>query len=275
MLFYNSRFDVSSIKREWRRQEAAGGRRPAGANLKVLVRLPDVCYILKSLPVTEKKNRLVTVEPLEADSFHGDVSMGLLSRSASFVRYAAEGDLPENFWEFAATRIKRQSFRDIDDSFEERSVGWVSVSNMFDSDFAYASYAAGDYVVLALRIDERKVSSKVLNKFCMKEEERVRKMKQVPKLNRAHRMEIKENVALSLMKKALPVPAVYDMCWNLAEGTVLFFSTNQKAQEAFEEFFRETFGLPLILQVPYLAAEHLLKPEAREALADLQPAIFV
>lgn len=201
--------------------------------------------------------------------------MGLLSRSASFVRYAVEGEVPENLWEVAAERIARHAFRDIDESFEERSVGWVSVSNMFDSTFAYASYAAGDYLVLAMRIDERKVSSKVLNKFCMKEEERVKKMKQVPRLNRALRMEIKENVTLSLMKKALPVPAVYDMCWNLAEGTVLFFSTNQKAQEVFEEFFREAFGLGLMLQVPYLVAEHLLPVEARPALAEVAPVIFV
>ena len=201
--------------------------------------------------------------------------MGLLSRSTSFVRYAVEGDLPENFWEFAAERIAGHSFRDIDESFEERSVGWVSVLNMFDSEFAYASYAAGDHVVLSLRIDERKVAPKVLNKFCLKEEERLKKERQIPKLNRSQRMEIKESVKLMLLKKALPVPAVYDLCWNLADGTLLFFSTNQKAQEILEEFFKDTFGLNIILQVPYLTAEHLLDAEGREALADLDPAIFV
>jgi len=201
--------------------------------------------------------------------------MGLLSRSASFVRYAVEGELPENFWDFAAERIARHSFRDIDDSFEERSVGWVSVLNMFDSEFSYASYAAGDYIVLSMRIDERKVSPKVLNKFCLKEEERIKKERQIPKLSRSQRLEIKENVKLMLLKKALPSPAVYDLCWNLAEGTLLFFSTSQKAQEVLEEFFKDTFGLNIILQVPYLTAEHLLDAEGREALADLEPAIFV
>ncbi|MEW6501594.1 MAG: DNA recombination-dependent growth factor C, partial [Thermodesulfobacteriota bacterium] len=115
----------------------------------------------------------------------------------------------------------------------------------------------------------------VLAKFCQKEEERIKKTKQIPRLSRAQRMEIKENVTLSLMKKALPVPAVYDMCWNLAENTVLFFSTNQKAQEVFEEFFREVFGLGLMLQVPYLVADHLLPAEQRPALAELEPVIFV
>ena len=201
--------------------------------------------------------------------------MGLLSGSANFVRYKVEGDLPADFWSYAAERIANFSFRDIDDSFEERSVGWVSVHNMFDSEFAYASYAVGDYVVLSLRIDERKVASAVLKKFCLKEEERQKKERQVPRLNRAHRMEIKESVKLMLTKKAVPVPAVYDLCWNLAEGTLLFFTTNKKAQEGLEDFFKETFGLHIILQVPYLVAAHLLDAERGEALSEITPDIFL
>lgn len=201
--------------------------------------------------------------------------MGLLSRSASFVRYAVEGDLPENFWDFARERIAHFSFKDIDDSYEERSVGWVSTLNMFDSEFSHASYAAGDNIVLSLRIDERKVSPKVLKKFCQKEEERLKKARQIPRLNRAQQLEIKENVKLMLMKKAVPVPTVYDLCWNLAEGTLLFFATSQAAQEVLEEFFKETFGLSILLQVPFLIAEHMLSPEEQEALADISPEIFV
>ncbi len=200
--------------------------------------------------------------------------MGLLSNSATFVRYAVEGDLPANFWDFAAERIKRNSFRDIDDTFEEYSIGWVSVVNMFDSDFAYASYAAGDYIALSLRIDERKVSASILKKFCLKEEERIKKERQIPKLGRGQRLEIKENMQLMLMKKAVPMPAVYDLSWNLADNTVLFFSTNSKAQSALEDFFKETFGLYLVLQVPYLTATHLAT-EAEDQLAQLSSSIFI
>ena len=63
-------------------------------------------------------------------------------------------------------------------------------------------------IVLSMRIDERKVPSAVLKKFCMKEEERARKEKQVPKLSRGHRLDIKESVKLMLTKKAVPIPAV-------------------------------------------------------------------
>lgn len=201
--------------------------------------------------------------------------MGLLSASATFVRYAVEGELPQNFLDFAAERIAQHAFRDIDDNYEERSVGWVSVLNMFDSAFEYASFIAGDKIVLTMRIDERKVSPKVLKKFCLKEEERIKKERQIPKLSRSQKLEIKENMQLMLLKKAVPVPATYDLCWNLSNGTVLFFSTNLKAQTELEDFFKKTFDLSLVLQIPYLTAEHLLEPEDHDALARLTPDIFV
>lgn len=201
--------------------------------------------------------------------------MGLLSGSAGFVRYSLEGDLPENFWDFAAERVARFSFRDIDDTFDEYSVGWVSPLNMFDSEFTYASHAVGDYIILTMRIDERKISPSILNKFVMKEEEQIKKERQVPRLSRAHRLEIKENVRLQLVKRAVPAPAVYDLCWNLADNVLLFFSTNKKAQAAFEDFFKDCFEVTPILQVPYVAAGHLLDNKEQDALAGLTSAIFV
>ena len=98
--------------------------------------------------------------------------MGFISGSASFVRFGVEGELPENIWDFIAERVAAFSFQDIDDTYDEFSIGWVSVLNMFDSEFEYGSYANGDYVTLTLRIDERKVSQAIVKKFCAKEEER-------------------------------------------------------------------------------------------------------
>jgi len=201
--------------------------------------------------------------------------MGLLSRAATFVRYAVEGQLPENFREFAADRIAQFAFQDIDDTFDEYSIGWVSVDNMFDSSFAYASYAVGDYIVLSLRIDERKVSKTLLQKFSLKEEERIKKEKQIPRLNRSERIRIKEDIRLQLVKKSLPIPSVYDLCWNLADNTVLFFSTSSKAQAVLEDFFKDCFGLTIMLQVPYLAAAHLLDSFQQVKLQELHPQIFV
>lgn len=201
--------------------------------------------------------------------------MGFLTGSASFVRFSVEGDLPENFWDFAAERIAAFSFKDIDDTYDEFSVGWVSVQNMFDSDFKFASYASGDYVTLSLRFDERKVTPAILKKFCRKEEERIKKEKQIPRISRAAKIEIRERIQNELMKKAAPVPAVYDLCWNLSESTLLFFSTSKKALALLEDLFKETFGLLIVQQIPYYMAEHLLDEDDCRRLEAIGPDIFV
>jgi hypothetical protein len=201
--------------------------------------------------------------------------MGMLSRTSTFVRYSVEGQLPDNFWDFAAERISQFSFQDIDDTFDEYSIGWVAVDNMFDSGFAHASYAVGDQVVLSLRIDERKVSKTLLKKFSLKEEERLKKERQIPRLSRSQCVQIKEDIRLQLAKKALPMPSVYELSWNLANNTILFFSISTKAQSTLEDFFKECFGLTIILQVPYLAAANLLDNSEQERLKEVHPEILV
>ncbi len=146
---------------------------------------------------------------------------------------------------------------------------------MFDADFQYASYMNGDYITLALRIDERKVSPAIVNKFVQKEEERIKAEKQIPKISRSQHIEIKERITTELTRKAVPVPSVYELCWNLAESTIIFFSTNKKAQAVIEDFFKESFGLLLKQQVPFVVAEGLLDTEEFDRLARMTPEIFV
>ncbi len=202
--------------------------------------------------------------------------MGLLSGSASFVRFVVEGEMPDHFWDFVADRVAANSFQDIDDSLDEYSIGWVSVANMFDAEFAYSSYAAGDYVVLTMRVDERKVSPAVLKKCVMKEEERIRQEKQLPRLSRAVRLEIKERVRAELVRKSVPVPATYDLCWNLSDNTLLFFSTSKKAMALLEELFSDTFDMTLVPQIPWFSAIRVLDGEdAEQRLEELRPAILI
>ncbi len=201
--------------------------------------------------------------------------MGFVSGSASFVRFGVEGELPSNTLEFVADRIASFSFRDIDDSMDEYSIGWVSVVNMFDAGFRYASFMNGDYVTITLRIDERKVSPAILKKFVQKEEERIKIEKQIPQVSRTLKAEIKERVQTELIRKAIPIPSVFDVCWNLSESTVLFFSTNKKIHAVLEDFFKECFGMLLVQQIPYVTAEHLLNDEQAERLGVVNPEIFV
>lgn len=201
--------------------------------------------------------------------------MGFLKGSASFVRFSVAGELPENSLDFIAQRVIAFSFKDIDDTYDEYSIGWVSVLNMFDSQFAYASYVAGDYITLTLRIDERKVSPAILKKIVQKEEERVRREQQVPKLSRSMKVQIKERVRTELMRKAIPIPSTYELCWSLTDSTLYFFSTNKKVHAILEDFFKESFGLLIRQQIPYTTAEHLLDEDMLDKLERLSPEIFV
>ena len=201
--------------------------------------------------------------------------MGLLTGSASLTRFSVVGELPESFWDFAAQRVSAMSFKDIDDTMDEYSIGWVSVADMFDASFAYSSYAAGDYIALTMRVDERKVTPSVLKKYVMKEEERFKREKQIQRLNRAARLEIKERIRAELIRKSPPVPSTYDLCWNLADNTLLFFSTSKKAMALLEDLFKETFNLSLILQIPWLTGLRMAEGEALARYEDPRPAILL
>jgi hypothetical protein len=201
--------------------------------------------------------------------------MGLLTGSASLTRFSVVGELPESFWDFAAQRVSAMSFKDIDDTMDEYSIGWVSVADMFDASFAYSSYAAGDYIALTMRVDERKVTPSVLKKYVMKEEERFKREKQIQRLNRAARLEIKERIRAELIRKSPPVPSTYDLCWNLADNTLLFFSTSKKAMALLEDLFKETFNLSLILQIPWLTGLRMAEGEALARYEDMRPAILL
>lgn len=190
-------------------------------------------------------------------------------------RFSVVGEVPDSFWDFAAQRVAAMSFKDIDDTMDEYSIGWVSVADMFDAGFAYSSYAAGDYIALTMRVDERKVTPSVLKKYVTKEEERIKREKQIPRLNRAARLEIKERVRSELIHKSLPVPSTYDLCWNLADNTLLFFSTSKKAMALLEDLFKETFNLSLILQIPWLAGLRMAEGEALEKYEEMRPAILL
>ncbi|THB74243.1 MAG: DNA recombination-dependent growth factor C [Desulfobulbaceae bacterium] len=201
--------------------------------------------------------------------------MGLLSGTASIVRFGVEGELPSDPLAFIDQRVAAYSFGDIDENLDEYSIGWVSVANMFDNEFRYASYLNGDFIALSMRIDERKVSPAILKKFVQKEEERIKREKQIPSIGRAMRADIKERVRAELTRKSIPVPSIFDVSWNLSEQSVMFFSTNKKIHAVLEDFFKDCFGLLLVQQIPFVTAQSFLDDESNERLSSISPSLFV
>jgi len=193
--------------------------------------------------------------------------MSLLKGAVSFVEFEVAGSLPESPLGFIGDRIRAMGFRDIDDTFDEYSIGWVSILNMFDHGSNNYHPIVGDYVVASMRIDQRSVPGAVLKKFVQKEEQRIKTEKQIPKISRTQRVEIKERIRTEFVRKAKPAPLVVDMAWNLPTGHVFLFSTNKSAQSVFEDLFKETFGFQ-VQRKEYPTADEFLTWLWRESMTE-------
>jgi len=168
--------------------------------------------------------------------------MTLLKGSTSFVEFSVPtGKLPEvDVHHFIRERVPAFAFRDIEDTFDDYSIGWVSPLNMFNSDF---DPIVGDYVVMSLRVDERRVPSVVLKKYVAMAFDQERQEKQIPRLSRSRKIEIKERVKTELVRKAKPTPSVFEVVWDLDGNRALLLSTGKQAQELLQGLFTETFGI--------------------------------
>ena len=98
--------------------------------------------------------------------------MGLLKGSFTFARFHVDGQLPKAFLNFINSRIKANSYRDVLKSTEEKRLGWVSLTDILDTDFENANYALGDYLIFSLRIDRKLIPPKLMKVKLMEEERR-------------------------------------------------------------------------------------------------------
>ena len=96
--------------------------------------------------------------------------MGLRKGTLSFSRYRLIGDLPDHFPEFFNERIRRYAFQTVWRTADEKAAGWTGLENPLDTDFPYASYAQGRYLLFSLRIDRKSVAPSLLRLRIMEAE---------------------------------------------------------------------------------------------------------
>ena len=90
--------------------------------------------------------------------------MGLLSTSASITRYKVQGEISESVIETIAKALNKHSIKDIDNEDTEKISGWTSFENPYRPDFEHFSFKIGAYLVFSLRIDQKKVPTKIIKK---------------------------------------------------------------------------------------------------------------
>jgi hypothetical protein len=200
-----------------------------------------------------------------------------MSASGSFTRYKIVGDVPDALLRDPVGALTHHAFQDIDATADERSFGWVSFEDMLDNRFAAAPPQKANFLLFTLRLDTRRISPAVFKKHlrvALDAERKTGKEDGRNFLTKDRKTEIAEQVRLRLMARSLPIPAVFDVVWNLDTHDVWLCSTNSKVRELFEDLFTLTFELHLEQMTPAFLAARILGEARAKELEDIEPSPF-
>jgi len=194
--------------------------------------------------------------------------MGLLKGTLSMTRYRVKEEPPETLTdEYISERLLKNSFIDIEDAPEEKSLGWVEFLDHLGTDFNPATYRFGGILVFTLRLDTRRLAAKTVARYyAISEVQYQQKTGRRP--NSLAKKELKEAVKSQLMRRALLNTELMEAAWLFKENELWLAATGEKRRETFEELWGRTFGLSLQMLVPATLGLELLTGELRKALLD-------
>jgi recombination associated protein RdgC len=203
--------------------------------------------------------------------------MGLLSPSVTVARYAIQEKIDGPIIETVHNALCKQSFQEIENRSESKSLGWTSFETSFKPNFEDSSFLVGAYMVFALRIDKKTVPPKLLKKHYSLAVEKKLADTGREYLSRNEKEIIREHVLNNLLIRIPAVPDIYDVIWNYEESYAWFFSGTKAANEEFESLFLKSFKISAIRLFPYTEADLVanLSDSERDLLQNLQPARFV
>ena len=204
--------------------------------------------------------------------------MSFQKASSSFTRFRIIDDIPADLWASIPEKLRQYAFIDIDDIAEERAFGWTSFDDMLDTEWKLSPPEKGDFLTFSLRLDTRRIPPAVLRKHVRlalrDEEERIKALGK-KFIGRERKKEIQEQVKLRLMGRFLPIPAEFQVVWNMRSGRVYFASPQTKMIEMFLDLFTRTFELRLEQLLPYSLALAMFGEEISAKLDDVQSTKFI
>lgn len=213
--------------------------------------------------------------------------MSFQLRSFTARRFRIEGDFPSVNDAAFVKRLLDRRFEPLSPN-EERSFGWVTADNCLDSRFSDSSVSRGPAAVFSLRIDKRRVNSRLLRAMMDLELRGRRKDAEAnaegaaairapegartstgpgaPKSGaapsarrtREEKSELKRQLTEELMRNTTPTMEVYTVLVFPRERMVLFGSLSKASNEVFRQLFTDTFDVSLSALTPFHRAIELL-----------------
>ncbi len=203
--------------------------------------------------------------------------MTFLRTSSSFTRFNIINNVPNDIYTNVLDKLKQFAIVDIDETTEERSVGWTNFDDFLDVFWEKSLPQKGNYISFSLRLDTRRIPPAVQKKYVTlalrQEEARIQEQgkKFIPK---DRKKEIVEQVKLRLMARFLPIPAEFQVIWDMNKNIVYLGSTQRKIIELFVDLFGRTFELGLEQILPYTLAYSLLGEGSEDRLNNITSTTF-
>ncbi len=170
--------------------------------------------------------------------------MGLLRGTVTCSQYRISDSLPDQFNNIVDQRLKKYSFKNtFTGAIDEKTVGWTGLESILDTDFKYARYTWGKYIMFSMRIDRKIIPPALLKIRVLEAEKEFMAEREKKKLHRLQREEIKERVRADLLRVSPAVPSIIEVCWAPEDKKLFFCSLSDKIADEFSEFFKQSFNL--------------------------------
>jgi DNA recombination-dependent growth factor C len=178
--------------------------------------------------------------------------MSILQGGLTVRRYRVYGEVKDTFRNDFEEALQRYAFHEPRSaSHGEEVEGWVLVQNLLDTDFSLRDrWLVNQYLIAGLRVDKRVLPAKLFRAHLDKRLQAWCQENARAKAPASVRGDLREALTVEMLARTLPRVSVYEFCWNVADGWVLFGNTSDGANDRFRKRFRKTFGVELVPATP-------------------------
>ncbi len=178
--------------------------------------------------------------------------MGFAAGLVSFRRFFINGKLPAHADDSFVDAIRANAFGHASDASPDGvQIGWISPTNLFDTDVTEEKIAVDHFVHLWMRLDRTAPPGNIVRSYVALEEEAERQASGRQLLTNKQRKEARQKGTDRAEKEARDgrfrrvsaVPVLID----LRAKTVYFGNLGNTAADKFIQLFRDTFDMPIEL----------------------------